>query len=233
MSWLRNLMQGVVGAARRNSHAQPVPVTVASGSASSEMMGSRPLPIASIGAAPRERADGRALDQAQAAVLANEYVTARFGACILEQVAAFPLTADGNLTQTVDSAWHFGYWVERNGPDWPRSYVSVRLEPSGSPDPREHARYETPAGEANRLELARCIPAAHAIREALRAGLTVCDDATYHVVYLAASEGQPAMVRVSSHRAGTEMDHRAINPYNGKALPPLLKAKKGRPILTR
>ncbi len=213
----------------RGMAPQGAPIPVTSGSAMAVNVPA--MAVASIGAAPREVTE--TLHMQTALQIARDYAQGRFGHAILDQSTGYPMNAEGGLADTVDSAWHFGFWCAKNGPDWPRTYVTVRLEPGGSPDGREHARYEAAPDTIRALDLTRCIAPPQAIREALRGGLVAVDDASFHVVYFAESEGQPSMVRVSSHRAGHEMDHRVLAPHNGRIMPPPLKTKKGRPLLNR
>lgn len=221
MTWtrLRQMFGGT-----KQAQAMAIP---ASGTSAVDII-SRPLAMAS---APTVQVTAATLDGAS--IIAASYAANRFGMCVLDQAAAFPLDAEGHLVDTVESAWHFGFWSEKSGPDWPRSYVSLRTEPKGSPDAREHDGFSADPQTVRSLELYRCMKPAQAIKAAIKAGLVSSDDAVYHVVYFAPSEGQPAVARISSHRNGQEMDHRSMCPYSGKSLPPPLKAKKGRPILTR
>lgn len=123
MSWqkIRGLFEGLVGALRRGSTPQPqaVALTVNNGPISMDLVSARPMPIASLGATPRE-ADGR-VTMSGAIAVAAEFLGTRFSNVTLDQVAAFPLREDGTLAETMESAWHLGFWCERNGADWPRA----------------------------------------------------------------------------------------------------------------
>jgi hypothetical protein len=177
--------------------------------------------------------DSVPLSMERAAANAADYVTHRFGRAVLDQAAAFPLNQDGSLADTVDSAWHFGFWCERQDAQWSSSYVAVRLEPSGGPDARPHERFQATPDKVQPLDLARCLSPVQAIAKALHCGLTGTEDPVFHVLYFAASEGQPSMIRVSSHRGDRELDHRCLAPDSGRMLPPPVKAKRERPLLNR